>query len=729
MFEKIARFSVKFRWLIIIAWIAAVPVLTSSLPKISDVTKNDNSQFLPKNSPTQKAADLAAQFQAKDTAGGALLVASRADGPLTAADSTAIDRVIAQVKTLKSITNVQDRGLSKDGQAHQFFVGINGDAFGPGAATVIDNIRSKLVGLPSGAQLNLTGQLPQSVDGEKSNNSGRNKTEIYNIIFIIVLLLLVFRAVLAPLVTLLPAALSLIIAQPIIAESTKLGVQVSFITEILLIVLLLGAGTDYGLFLVFRTREELKKGSAPKEAVVKALARVGESITFSAATVAAALLCLLLASFGIYKGLGPALAIGLGVMLLAALTFLPALLSILGRAVFWPSKTIKTPLKIGLWGRVADKVIKRPLVMLAAGVVVFASLSLGIIGYKTAGFTSSAAPASSDSAIGQAVLDKHFPGASNNPQEYLLVFNKPVWQNLAAVAKAGQLLKDSGEYSAVSSMFNANGFEFSVPQIEALHNSGDKNNPSLTAINQFVSPDGKTVIFYVVSKAGSSGSTAALNATPKERQILGYVASQVGAVDSQIYGQDAAAYDIGHIANSDLKKIIPVVLVIIALLLAIMLRSLVAPWYLIATVGFSYLAALGFAMIVFVHISGGDGLNFILPFMMFIFSMALGEDYNILVMSRIREEAHGNVPLKQAVTKAIGITGSTVTSAGIILAGTFTVFGLVGGNEQLREIGFSIAFGILLDTFFVRTLLVPSIVALLGRWNWWPSKLATTRAK
>jgi RND superfamily putative drug exporter len=168
-----------------------------------------------------------------------------------------------------------------------------------------------------------------------------------------------------------------------------------------------------------------------------------------------------------------------------------------------------------------------------------------------------------------------------------------------------------------------------------------------------------------------------------------------------------------------------VVLIIIAALLALLLRSLVAPWYLIATVGLSYLASLGFAMIVFVHIYGQDGLNFVLPFLMFIFGMALGQDYNILVMSRIREEAHHHKSLFQAVTKAVGITGTTVTSAGLILAGTFTILGLVGGNQQVEQIGFGIAFGILLDTFFVRTLLVPAIVALLGRWNWWPSKLST----
>jgi RND superfamily putative drug exporter len=209
------------------------------------------------------------------------------------------------------------------------------------------------------------------------------------------------------------------------------------------------------------------------------------------------------------------------------------------------------------------------------------------------------------------------------------------------------------------------------------------------------------------------------------RAELNKIAKDIGADQSSVYSADSVGYDVNQTASHDLKKIIPIVLLIIAGLLALLLRSLVAPWYLIISVGLSYLASLGFAMLVFVHIYHQDGLNFVLPFLMFIFGMALGQDYNILVMSRIREEAHHHKSLFAAVTKAVGITGTTVTSAGLILAGTFTILGIVGGNEQVQQIGFGIAFGILLDTFFVRTLLVPAVVVLLGKWNWWPSKLSS----
>ncbi len=723
MFEKIARFSVRFRWFIIVAWIIAVPVLTHNLLNINNVSKNDNTQFLPKSSPTTQAAELETVFQGKKTVDSATIVAVRNSGPLTAADNAAIERIEAGVKNVQDISLVQDQGVSADGQARQVLVGVTGAAFGDQATNIVSDIRAQMnKDVPAGLHVYLTGQLAESVDSSNSDRTGRNSTESYTVILILVLLLLVFRAVLAPIVTLVPAGLALAVAQPVIAESTKIGVQVSFITQILLIVLLLGAGTDYGLFLVFRVREELRRGLEPKEAVVKALSKVGESITFSAATVASALLSLVLASFGLYKGLGPALAIGLGIMLLISLTFLPAVLAVLGRAVFWPANTAKQPLKIGLWGKLADKVIQRPVAMLVLGVIVFGGLTLGILGYRTAGFNNQNAPDNSQSGIGQQVISAHFPAADKDPQLLILKFENPVWSNLEVVQKAQTALAASGVYKAVSGPFNANGFKLTPPELQRLHASG-LASPALSAISQFISPDGRTVQFYAVLKAGASGSPAATAATPVSRAAVQKVASSVGAVQSSVYSNDEAAYDINKTATSDLEKIIPVVLIIIAVLLALLLRSLVAPWYLILSVGLSYLASLGFAMIVFVHLGGSAGLNFILPFLMFIFCMALGEDYNILVMSRIREEAHQHDSMAEAVTKAVGITGTTVTSAGLILAGTFTVLGLVGGSSQIQQIGFGIAFGILLDTFFVRTLLVPSIVALLGRWNWWPSKL------
>jgi RND superfamily putative drug exporter len=246
------------------------------------------------------------------------------------------------------------------------------------------------------------------------------------------------------------------------------------------------------------------------------------------------------------------------------------------------------------------------------------------------------------------------------------------------------------------------------------------------ATTQFISPDGRTVQFYATLKAGAPDSTGAMQAIPQIRASLANAGRATGAVETGVTGLAAFSYDTGTVSDHDLMLIVPVVLIVLALLLAIVLRSLVAPLYLIASVGLSYLAALGLAVAIFVGIGHGPGLILYLPFLMFIFLMALGSDYNILVMSRIREEAvEGSLP--EAVTRAVGATGGTVTSAGIILAAAFYVLTLAGGPSG-QEIGTGIAGGILMDTFLVRTLFIPSTVVLLRRWNWWPAQLAAEPA-
>ena len=243
-----------------------------------------------------------------------------------------------------------------------------------------------------------------------------------------------------------------------------------------------------------------------------------------------------------------------------------------------------------------------------------------------------------------------------------------------------------------------------------------------------MSTSGTIVQFEASLRAGNGnpGSTAALDAVPAIRRAVDQAAVASGAVANGVAGEAPALYDISATSDSDLIHIIPLAVIAIAILLALVLRSLVAPLYLIASVVLSYLAALGLACLVFIELGHSGGLTFLLPFLMFIFLLALGEDYNILVMTRIREEAHDHT-LKEAVVRAVAITGPVITSAGLVLAGTFAVLTYAGssgsGGSQIRDIGTGLAAGILMDTFLVRTLLVPSTVALLGRWNWWPGRV------
>jgi len=246
----------------------------------------------------------------------------------------------------------------------------------------------------------------------------------------------------------------------------------------------------------------------------------------------------------------------------------------------------------------------------------------------------------------------------------------------------------------------------------------------------FISRSGRIVQFEGALRAGGQQTTAALKATPQIRRAVAAAARSCGAVANGVAGEAAALYDVSATSNRDLLHVIPVAIIAIGLLLALVLRSLVAPLYLIVSVVLSYLAALGISTIVFIDIGGDGGLTFILPFLMFIFLLALGEDYNILVMTRIREEAHDHA-LGEAVVRAVAATGTTVTSAGLVLAGTFGVLAIAASGtasaSEVRPIGLGLAIGILMDTFLVRTLLVPATVTLLGRWNWWPTELTHER--
>jgi putative drug exporter of the RND superfamily len=793
IFRAIGSFCVRFRWLVTLAWVAGAIAAVTLLPALSSVTQGNNAKFLPDSAPSQHAATLAAPF---GTAGllPIPVVAARSGSALTATDVTALASLRAQLGKIDSVSKVIDLGRSGDRQAEQLVVLASQAGGGQNQVTdLVDSLRATIAhaGLPAGLQAHLAGNVAVQVDQQKASGNTGNQVQNLSMLFIIVLLVLIFRSLTLALVTIAPAVFSVIISGPLVAEAAQHGLQVSPLAQYLMIVLVLGAGTDYGLFLVFRVREELRAThhaqesyattgfgqllgalgrdlirprQPAREAIVRSVTRVGESITFSAGTVIAAVLTLLLASFPFYADLGIPFAIAIGVILVAGLTLLPALLSIrlsllavkrtLFQAMFGRPKLLPWSIqgtgKSGVWGRIAGRIVRHPVPTLVAGLVFFGGLSFAVLGYQASGFGGDTTPpAGSDSAAGTALLSRHFPQSSANPTSLIFRFAEPVWQHPATLAAGGQRLQASGLFTAVTGPLNPAGAPIPPAQYAALHAKLGPASalppvppPGTTvplpayelyrATANYVSADGRTVQYLAGLKAGDPGGTPAMRAVPAVRAATARVAASIGAADSGVGGEAPALYDISSISNSDLARVIPIAILAIGVLLALVLRSLVAPLYLIASVGLSYLAALGLSVLLFVDIGGSDGLVFFLPFLMFIFLLALGEDYNILVMTRIREEAQ-RLPLRDAVSRAVGVTGTTVTSAGLILAGTFVVFGLVAGRgsggSQFRDIAFGLALGILMDTFLVRTLLVPSTVVLLGRWNWWPSRLSRAGAE
>ena len=471
------------------------------------------------------------------------VVIARSSGTLSGPDLAAIERLAARLAAVTDVQRVKDLGVSRDGQAVQLQVlaNVNLGSQGPAdqlAAALRHAIQAGA--LPAGLHAHLAAQADASQASQRLLNLG----EDLSIVFILVLLLVVFRSLLAPLLTLAPAVLVTQLAGPVIGEASKTGLRVSSLTQIMLLILTLGAGTDYGLFLVFRVREELRAGRASHDAVTHAMSRVGESITFSAATVIAALLTLLLATFGLYSSLGAPLAIGIALMLLAGLTLLPALLAIFGRAVFWPSHTARGTGRLGWWGRTASRIVAHPAATLALGLVVFGALATAAIGYRPAGFGSApAAPGGSDSAAGNALLATHFPAGSSNPTNVLPRLVTPIWSDPSPVAAAERQLAAVPPFASLAGPLDVNGVALTPAQLTALHDRfGDPGAlPALPppgsgvpaalwtgyrAESQFISPDGRTVLFDAGLVAGDPGSNAALRQVQAIRASVGAVARQ-----------------------------------------------------------------------------------------------------------------------------------------------------------------------------------------------------------
>ena len=421
-FAGIGSFAVKFRWFVIVAWVVAAVAVPRALPSLSSVTQGNNANFLPASAPSEHALKLAAPL------GGSTLlpvpVVAAAQGTLTPADQAWWQKLQRDLAKVPTVVKVRDLGRSPDGQAAQLQVlsNVSQGGTGSGLTTLVKDLRSAIArdGPPAGLSVHLAGAVAINVDQQAKSGNTDSQIQLLSIIFIIGLLLLVFRALLAPLVTLIPAVLAVTISGPLVAEAAQHGLKVSPLAQILLIVLVLGAGTDYGLFLVFRVRENLRAGLDKQQAVIAAVERVGESITFSAATVIAALLSLLAATFEFYSDLGIPLAIGIAVMLLAGLTLLPALMAVFGRAVFWPSKTQAGTGKAGVWGRVSVRIVRHPVPTLVAGLVVFGGLASAVTAYTPAGFGGNTnAPSGSDSAAGGAPV-RPLPEHERQPDEHHL---------------------------------------------------------------------------------------------------------------------------------------------------------------------------------------------------------------------------------------------------------------------------------------------------------------------
>jgi putative drug exporter of the RND superfamily len=682
------------RWVTVAVWVALGIAGFVGRTHIDDVTAAGQSSYLPAHAESTQVVEL----MQRDFKGGndvPVLIVFERNGGLSAADLNTIGRlgegldrlglsgatpVFAPFsggtrQPLGELTRVA-RGvgpISRDGEAALVALAIDSEDRGA-VVHGVEKIRAYLAAhAHPGLRSYVTGPAGVAADLEQVAEDAGQTLLIATLGLVLLLLLLVYRAPLLALMPLLVVGTAYLIAiglTYLLIESGAIVVNTE--GTFLLLVLIFGAGTDYSLLLIHRYREELGAGGESLAALRAAQAQSVRPIAASAATVIAAMLVLLLADLESTHWLGPVLAIGIATMLCAGLTLLPALLAILGPRAFWPGWSSGAGERRRLWARVAGLVRRRPRTIVAAVFAVLIVLALGnLIQHGTIGF-GEGETRSSESSRGNEVLDEHFPPGIGSP--------------LTAVLGVGEV------EAALHGLEHLDSVKLAVP----------------------VPPSSVSdVAALAIVLRGDPYSGEAADLVKGVRERLAEVAP--GAL---VGGIPAENYDVEQTNARDTKLIVPVVLAVVGLILILVLRALAAPGYLIATVVASFTATLGLLTFAFTQLFGSGGISFDLVLLAFIFLVALGVDYNIFLMTRAREEAvaHGT---REGMLIALEDTGAVITGAGLILAGTFATLTLLP-LEQLVQIGATVATGVLLDTFVVRSLLIPAITYLCGERAWWP---------
>jgi putative drug exporter of the RND superfamily len=715
------------KWIVLVAWIALAAAFGPLQTKLADVTVDDDAGALPEDSQSRQVTELLAdRFPAGDPPRRAAIVVYHRDGKLTDADR---QRVLAEAKELAEVegatgevfTGFMEMAppglLSEQGDTVLTALGFPTDdpaeLEGP-----VEEIREIVdVGEEGGLTVHVTGDAPLEVDFESEFEAGEAVLLYVTGVLVLLLLLLIYRSPVIAFVPLITVGIAYAVAGGVIYLLADGGtLDVTDVATALLLVLMFGAGTDYALLLVARYAEALRRTEDHHEALAIALPRAAPAMTASGLTVAAALLALLVADLGSTRNLGPVNAIGVVLVLLAGLTLLPALLAIVGRKGFWPSTKlvayrpdrIETPQLLpglgplslpmkaedrhpsirereGIWRKVGGRVLQRPGLALALTSIALALGAIGLTSYQSSGDFLAQFRSDVDSTEGFEILREDFPPGQLAPLT-VMVEREDGPVTPADMMEVQDRLKR---------------FETLVGPAGAPDESEDKRIVSFN---------------YAFTTDPYANET--LDQVPEIRESLDDLGPDVRAIVGEA---SAVQYDIRELAQDDLELVVPVILAVILLILIGLLRAIVAPLYLMATVVLSFFGTLGLSLVFFKVFLDETGYDPQLPTFAFMFLVALGVDYNIFLMDRVREESrkHGT---SDGILRALTATGPVITSAGLILAGTFATL-MTLPITILVEVGFAVALGVLIDTFIVRTVMVPAIVRLVGDASWWPSRL------
>jgi RND superfamily putative drug exporter len=668
----------KSKYLVVAFWVLVVALTGGLAGKLQGAEKNDASSYLPGSAESTQELNEQAIFQNKNY-NPALVVYVR-DSGITAADRAKADADARYFATLPVVGGrVAPPIVSKDGKAIETVIGsdlgYNSDLSG-----FISTVQTAATKNADGLNVYIGGPAASAND-ELKIFKGIDSTLLYAALgVVIVLLLLTYRSPILWLLPIMSAGVALAIAEAVIYELTQhANLTVNGQSGGILVVLVIGASTDYALLLIARYREELRRHADRHQAMAVALRRAGPAIIASGLTVVTGMLCLMAAESNDIAGLGPVAAIGIGVGLIAMVTLLPALLVVFGRWLFWPVRPVygsPEPTRRGLWARVGQLISRRPRRVWLVTALLLVAGSMGLIGFKFGALTTAQGFRGTQPSItAQNELAKYFPAGSGEPV-----------QVISTAASAGQVAHTLA------------------------------TTPGIASVTQPVTHNGLAFLQATMAIPPDS---------PGAYTLVDQIRTKVHAIpgaDAKVGGGTAINKDVESAAAHDRDVLIPLILGVVLLILGLLLRAIVAPLVLIVTVVLSFGAALGISALFFSHVFGFAGADDSLPLFVFVFLVALGIDYNIFLMTRVREESIRSGTRNGALT-GLAATGGVITSAGLVLAGTFAVLGTLPLVE-FTEIGFAVALGVLLDTIVVRSVLVTSLTLDIGRHMWWPSRLA-----
>ncbi len=665
------------KWVVLVLWLLAAGIASGFGSKLMDVQNNEASSWLPQSAESTRAFEKLEPFSDPNSI-ATVVVYEDTDG-LTPEALAAAEEDVAEFRTLDGVEGeVLGPQPSEDGQAMQTLVTFNFGANGwmemPETAETLREIAEI-----EGVNVYIAGAGGQAADASEVFE-GIDGTLLYATLGVVILILLfTYRS---PVLWILPifcAGVALTVSQGVIYFLARdAGLTVNGQSQAILTILVIGAGTDYALLLVARYREELRRHADRHEAMAFALHRAAPAILASAATVVAGLLCLLFAEMNSTSGLGPVTAIGVAVTFLVMVTLLPAMLVIVGRWIFWPKRPAfgsVEPTQHGIWARIGRAIAVRPRRVWVTTTVLLAIACLGLFRLDTQGLaTEDSYTKEFPSITGQQVLTDH--GLVDASNTVMVVANAP---SADAVREAMTGIPGVGEPSE--------------PMVK----------------------DG--VAFVQATVEGDVASTAAFERVEDVRDRV----HAVDGADALVGGWSAIYLDTKEASLRDNVVIIPIVLLVVLLILIVLLRAVLAPVLLLGTVVLSFSAALGISALLFEYVFGFAGSDPGFPLFAFVFLVALGIDYNIFLMTRVREEAieRGTRP---GSLVALTTTGGVITSAGLVLAATFMVLGTIP-LVFLAQLGTAVALGILLDTLIVRSVLVTALNLDLGPVIWWPAKL------